>query len=158
MFTPGTTTKTSSHLTSVIANPTHALSKPNFAASPSSLRQLFNPFPLQRHPCAAAHNHIAQLHKDPPFQLHLISKSAPSRFFTKVAKRSSSGINRTLVLPFHPHIHPHNPSIHTSQCCPSPTGLVGVRFWMPSRGTHLPFHRRRKAGSMCSTRTKAKLW
>ena len=133
-FTPHTTTKTDSHLASVVANPTQALSTCNFASSPSSPPQLFNPLP-----CNTIHvlQHITKKHSYTKIP-HLsyisyfqVSFDAPNRSLTQVAIRGSSGINGTLHI-FSPLSLSNKllikASIRTSGCCPSPMVLVGASF------------------------------
>lgn len=172
MSAPHTTTKTDSHLASVIANPTQALSMCNFASSASSPSQLLNPLPcntiLVLQPITKKHSYTKIPH--PSYTSYFqVSFDAPNRSLAQVTIRSCSGINGILCI-FSSLLQSNKllgeASIRTSGYCPSPTVSGGASFQMPNAGIHLPFHGRGKAGStsrQCaarwgSTRTKAKVW
>lgn len=154
VFTPCPSTKTDSHLAPVTARPTQALSTCNFASSASSPSQLLNALPcntilvLQHTTDKPSYTKIPHSSYISCFQ---VSSGAPNGFLTQVAIRKSSRINVTLLI-FSPFKLLVKTSIHTSGCCPLPTVWAGMSFWMPSRGTSLPFHRRRKAGSTSQAR------
>lgn len=138
MFTPRTTTKTDSHLASVIANPTQALSTCNFASSPSSPSQLFYPLPcntiLVLQYITKKHSYTKIPH--PSYLSYFqVTFDAPNRPLAQVAIRSSSGTNGTLHI-FSPLSQSNKllvkASTCTSGCCPSPIVSVGASFRMPS--------------------------
>lgn len=102
MFTPRITTrttKTDSHLVSVTANSTQALSTYSFASSPRSPSQLFNPLPCNT---ILVLQHVTEKHSytklpHPNYISYFqVSFDAPNRSLAQVAIRSSSGINGTL--------------------------------------------------------------